>query len=153
MNEEFSSVVCIALAHGAKGIMPYCFSTGKSLENDPVNGWKSCEIGMLDFAPSDPVQNGKELGINKRKKNFYNQPKWDYVKDLYGKIKVWNDFTIHSSATIGYSIAKDGANHEFIYDISSIDPNQQGQNGSCVDDGLGGYWTDCPYERYFMLKS
>lgn len=155
LNEELGAVIYTALCNGAKGIMPYVYMT---FEN---KNWTSYDIGMLDFGEIHTFSRGGEIltgGFSKRTENFYGQNKWEFMRDLYGKIKTsWGNVMANSGNTIGYSVHRDGAYHNFITDILSIDPHRPpGVQNPCVFDYQSssfpaGPYLDCPDERYWEM--
>lgn len=118
LNEEYSAVVCVALAQGAKGIMGYDMVT---FAHDAL--WEGYELSMLEWAPNDVISFAK----NKRKYNFYGQPKWSFLKELNAKIKRWGDILVSSASTEGYNVSISGSGHNFINDIKSFYRNSSMQ--------------------------
>jgi len=132
MNSELSAQICIALCYGAKGVMPYAWDSYYAITANTAPLFRSrreYQMGLADFDDLNPGYN-----THKREHNYYGQNKWDDMNTLYGRIKTWSPVLASSTNTSGVSVSREGANHEFITDIISIDPYKEGQNSSCVND-------------------
>jgi len=150
MNSEISAEFGIALCNGGKGIMPYAYESfywppaSKVLQKPPEGFIYSIALGASDF------DEGNIWGYRKREVNFCGENKWQNLVKLYAKMKSWGPVTANSTNTSGYSVTRDGAAHEFISDIASIDPHNS-TGGKCTVTGLENYSTDCPKERYWEM--
>lgn len=147
LNEEYSAVVCIAIANGTKGIMGYDFVTFSHDAN-----WSGYDIAMLDWASND----GINFGSVKRKYNMYGQPKWSFFKELNSKIKKWGDILVSSAATEGYNVSVTGADHNYINDIKSFYRNSSMQytNEDAVKYWEMGFFNPVDANdkaKYFMM--
>jgi hypothetical protein len=89
-------------------------------------------------------------GINKREINYYGQQKFNYVSALNLKLKNLGSYLFNYNWQTGYSVHVDGADHQYIQSILSVDPRVQGSNG-CVEDSPAGIWADCPDKRYWEM--
>jgi len=168
LNGEIGAEFGIAICRGATGIMPFQYQSGYAPPSLYIPG-KGTGImgetedhspaqdvvfyfGMTDIDPSGPL-----WGNMKREKNFYGEDKWNYVKDLYAKVKTWGPVLANSTTTEGFSVHSDGATHNYIYDVLSIDPNQTpGVQNPCTNDYQSnslpsGPYLDCPDERYWEM--
>jgi hypothetical protein len=160
MNSELGAQYCISLCRGAEGFMPFEYQSGYSPANvneavlpsgkssaseSAGNNWTVFFYGMTDFTHS-----GGWWGYLKRDHNFYGEPKWNYVKDLYSVVKnKWGPIAANSTNTVGYSVHRDDANHKFLSDLMSIAPNISGTS-PCSEDFPNGF-IDCEEERYWEL--
>lgn len=146
MNSEFEALHAIALCYGVMGFVEYAFESWHSPES-ATNG--SFNYGMLDG-----YVNGQLLMSQKRTLNFYNENKWDYVKNLFAKIKTWGPVLVNSTSTSGFSVAIEGANHEYINDIQSAYKTLP--EGSVQSDWtryweMGFFTTNESNTKYFMM--
>ncbi len=141
LNSEIGVLFCQSLCYGVKGILPFAF------ESFYFRDKQHYQFGMMDY----PSFSGWGWMRDVRVKNFYNEPKWDYVKDLYAKIKIWGPVLANSTNTSGFSVSAEGANHFYIDGILSVDPRINAQNETCVNDAPSYVWADCPDETYWEM--
>jgi tetratricopeptide (TPR) repeat protein len=168
MNSEIGATIGIALCYGAKGILPYAYESfydsgtpyifggsGIHYSNDNNSAYTyNVSLGISEFSSSDA------WGKYKRTSNFYGEQKWSYLADLYEKIDKWGPILANSIYTSGYSVSRDGANHEYIDDIKSIyrNPSSPFEFNSANEDSVK-FWEmgffdlglDGDYNRYFMM--
>ena len=164
-NQEIGAEIGIGLCNGAKGIMPYAYEswrdsaaalnfrggTGEMYSTGDQTGYTySLSVGVSDFDISH------RWGYAKRDSNFYHQPKWSYLKTLYGKIKKWGPILANTNSE-GYSVSNDGSNHNFINDIKSIYRNSSAPYdfNPSYEDGAKyweeGFFTGSTYVKYLMM--
>ncbi|MCI0450130.1 MAG: hypothetical protein L0Y79_10180, partial [Chlorobi bacterium] len=134
-NEEIEAQVGVSLAHGAESFFWFMY---QSLEwaAPPIDSFAL--IGLLEINSSEP-----------RMLNCYNQNKWSFVSALNAKILRWKPTLDAVEWISGWSVHSEGANHEYISDILSIDPHQTGWNPECYLDGST--WYDCTDQRFWEL--
>ncbi len=167
MNSEIGTQICMSICRGAQGIMPFQYQSGYS----PSAAYEDLLGSGIYFPPEYETDDGVTYfygmtdivipeglwGKYKRDYNFYGEPKWNYVKELYAKIKIWGPVLANSTTTEGFSVHLDGANHNYISDILSIDPHQTpGTQNPCTNDYQtapyqNGPYFDCPDERYWEM--
>jgi hypothetical protein len=110
LNEEIEAQAMLSLAHGADGI---CWFTYHST---PTNFYRdnSEEYAIMGLQNNDPPH------YSHRHRNIYGQDKWKAVGKMNLKISHWKSTLDRIDFDSGYSIHKEGANHNFISDIKSI---------------------------------
>lgn len=174
MNSEISAQSYIALCRGAKGLLGFSYDAfyrppgspsipgGYGGSNGYYNGGDQSAasaqyvFGLTEFY--DSLQWGKR----KRLKNFYNESKWDFVKILNEKIKAGGYVFANSVNTQGYSVDRDGANHNFISDVKSFfrDESSPYSFNTSNEDAvryweMGFFYPDYPdandKSKYFMM--
>jgi hypothetical protein len=147
MTSEISAQIGIDLCNGAKGILPYAYESWRTdyISDMQVHGGSqdqykpgaqtnfhyNMSLGASDF-DADSI-----WGWRKRELDVYGANKWDSLKALYTKMLQWGPILANSSNTTGYSIASDGANHDCVLNILSIDPHKPGYK-SLPEGGLRG---------------
>lgn len=158
-SQEIEAQAMISLAHGADGLCWYLFQSveypvSSSLSRSYIPPYPAespatetrIALGLLDEGTST----GQE-----RHNNIYGQDKWNDVAAMNLKLLNWKPTLDAITWQSGWSVHSENANHEFITDIQSIDPEMTSQN-PCTNDyqtsGLPyGPWLDCPDERYWEM--
>lgn len=148
-NEEINAEYGISLCHGVTGFMPYAFETWYASPSLTGNVWQY-NCGLLDSTEwhvyPDPI-----TCMEKRTLNFFGQNKWQNFVDLYAKITRWSPVIANSTNTEGWSVARDGANHNYISDIQSIAPDINGTNSECAGENPSAPYLDCNNKRYWEM--
>ncbi len=163
LNSELGATIGIALCNGAKGIMPYAYESGywdgpipyvmggnSKMYSDDNNASFNYNVSM----GVSELGTGSNWGNDKRTSNFYGENKWQYLVDLYGKMKTWGPILYNSTNTSGFSVSTRGVGDKYISDIISINPHLAGPNNCLNDNGLSQQYADfveCPDERFWEL--
>ena len=159
MTSEIEVQFGIEICNGAKGILPFAYESwysdyfNKKLTRagSHKNYKKTVQTTFhydMSLGASD-FDAGNTWGLRKRELDVYGENKWDSLKYFNSKITAWGPILANSNYTTGYSVSTDGANHNYINDIHSIDPSQGGYNPACYTSGT--VWLDCPDQRYWEL--
>lgn len=146
MNSEMSAEQCLALCYGAKGIMPYAWDS-----------YYKPELPEYQIAEGD-IDDIHPYSIRKRELNFYGENKWQFTAEHFRKLRIWGPVFMASNNTQGYSVSREGANHNYILDIRSIyrDPlDLSFRNDDAVKYWEMGFFAAAApqndYSKYFMF--
>jgi hypothetical protein len=146
LNSEISAVECIAITYGAKGIIPYAWSSYYTAVPNIAPRYtdkSEYQMGMADFDDQNHYYD-----THKREKNYFGENKWQYVSELNHKFQQWGPVIANSTNTTGFSVAREGADHEYINNIQSIKPNG---TSNCMTDDITPLAMDCYGERYWEM--
>ncbi|RPI12580.1 MAG: hypothetical protein EHM58_20010, partial [Ignavibacteriae bacterium] len=156
-NEELSAQAMIAIAHGVDGLCWFIYHSWYSLsnsmiqdrgffqgwENQPENGKPWYDFGLTMLNENNTVN------CNERTSNLYHQNKWQAVKDMNLKIELWKPTLDKINWQNAYSVHSEGVHYNYIDNIQSVDPSQNGFNNGCYFDGPE--WLDCLEERFWEI--
>jgi tetratricopeptide (TPR) repeat protein len=106
LNEEIEAQAMLSIAHGADGICWFVYY------GTPTN-FKSGTYKIYGLLNLDSP-------YVHRHSNHYGQDKWNAVGNMNMKIENWKPTLDNTDWINGWSVHKDGANHEWISDIKSI---------------------------------
>ncbi len=151
--EEISAILNISLAHGAKILLEFSYTT--SQQRKEASGF--CYNMGLTTSNTDNYS-------NKRFYNYYYQEKWNYISELNRKLQVIgnymypydsldkhlkheNTITVNS---VSYPAQFQGLPYSYVSDIRSMAPLISGVNPCMSGGGINKYY-DCPEERYWEL--
>jgi len=161
LNEEYEAQAMISIAHGADGLSWFWFNSFHFEVNQTPLPNLNHSLNIRNASTGFPYREWYYGLINlnnasPRTQNMFGQNKWEGIGNTNKKILNWKPILDNTNWQSGWSVHSEGAGHEYISDLQSINTNSNSHdptNERYWEMGFYDPLLDGNFTRYFILSN